>query len=175
MVDPSSLAEFRERELASLVSWAIHRDAMRRARRQGGGSFGWSSDGVLRAEELEQHGDVPLRGFPGAPTLRELAALPADAFGARFLAACRRGPATYHVFGHVPEGDDLAHVVYRDEGPGGRYMDSIHVDVLHARRLDGRWFVQLNRDVADGTWIMLRLDELDGREGPDELGDEPEP
>ncbi|MFL5619853.1 MAG: hypothetical protein ACJ79A_15835 [Gemmatimonadaceae bacterium] len=165
-VEPRSLAEFRESQLAMFVSWVSQREEMRRVSGKEG-LFGWSTDGVLRTETLEQHGDVRLNTFSGSPTLRELAALPAEAFASRFLAAARVAPAAYRVFGHVLEGDDIAHVVYRAIDAGVR-TDPLDVSVLHVRRHDDRWHVLLSHDLADGAFILFHLDFDDtGETDPD--------
>ncbi len=122
------------------------------------------SEHALDAELLDRHGDVPLHAFDGAPTIRELAVLPAETFAARFLGASRPAPGAYRVLGHVLEGDDTAHVVYRPihEGLTG---DPLGVAVLHARRQDGRWQVLLNQELADAAFILFHLDDSDD---PDE-------
>ena len=155
-VDPYSLTEFRESQLALFASWVDQRDAIRRARAEGR-SHGWGSDGVLSAEQLERHGDVSLNAFAGAPTLRELAALPAAGFAARYLAAGRNAPSAYRVFGHVFESDDVAHVVYRPI-QAGYVGDPLRVAVLHLRRRDERWCVLMSEELADGAFILFHLD-----------------
>ena len=168
-VAADSLAGFREAQLALFLSWASKRSEIRRAR-DDRTPFGWSSDGVLRAEDLALHGDVRLHAFADAPTLRELAALPADVFAARFLAAVRGRPTGYRVFGHVLENDDLAHVVYRpiQEGFVG---DPLDVAVLHTRRRGDGWHVLLSRELADSSFILFHLDEPD--EGAERPASEP--
>ena len=158
-VAPSALAAFRESQLALFVSWAEQRDTLTRARAEKK-AFVWTSDGVLRAEQLERHGDVRLHAFAGAPTLRELAAMPADAFAARFLAAVPGGPTGYRVLGNVLEDETLAHVLYRpiQEGYVG---DPLDVAVLRARRDGDGWRVLLNRELSDSTFILFHLDEPD--------------
>jgi hypothetical protein len=158
-VEPRSLVEFRESQLANIVSWAERRDEIRssRARQH---TFGWSSDGVLSAERLQRHGDVRLYAFPGAPTLRELAALPVEIFAARLLAAGRDSPGAYRVFGHVLERDDLAHVAYRPVYETLHY-DELDVALIHLRRHDGRWQVVFRQELADGTLILFHMDDPD--------------
>jgi len=157
--EPRSLAEFRDSQLALFTSWAEQRDASQRAR-ESGRMHSWSSDGVLRPEDVERHGDVRFEAFPGAPTLRELAALPAATFAARHLAAGRIAPGAYRVFGHVLESDDIAHVVYRAIYDALQ-DDQLQVAVLHLRRHDEQWQVLLRRELADGAFILFHLDEPD--------------
>ena len=159
LVEPRSLDEFRESQLALFASWAEQRDVIRRARVEQS-MYSWTSDGVLRPEQLERHGDVRLKAFPDAPTLRELAALPAETFAARHLAAGRFAASAYRVFGHVLERDDVAHVVYRPIGEE-LHSERLDVAVLHLRRRDERWQVLLSRELADGTFILFHLDEPD--------------
>ena len=155
-LEPQSLAEFRESQLALFASWVEQRDAIRRARAEGRG-HGWGSDGVLRPEQLERHGDVSLNAFAGAPTLRELATLPAAGFAARYLAAGRNAPSAYRVFGHVLESADVAHVVYRPI-QAGYVGDPLRVAVLHLRHHDGEWCVLMGEELADGAFILFHLD-----------------
>jgi len=155
-LEPHSLAEFRESQLAQFASWVEQRDAIRRARAERRG-HSWGSDEVLRAEQLERHGNVTLNAFAGAPTLRELAELPAENFAARFLAAGRNAPSAYRVFGHVLEGDDVAHVVYRPI-QAGYVGDPLRVAVLHLRRHDAEWCVLMSEQLADGAFILFHLD-----------------
>jgi hypothetical protein len=162
-VEPRSLAEFRESQLALFASWVDQRDAIRRARAEGR-VHSWGADDVLRAEQLERHGDVSLNAFAGAPTLRELAALSATGFAARYLAAGRNAPSAYRVFGHVLESDDVAHVVYRPI-QAGYVGDPLRVAVLHLRRHDERWCVLMSEELADGAFILFHLDL------PDEQGE----
>ena len=159
LAEPRSLDEFRESQLALFAAWAEQRDVSRRARAERR-DYSWSSDGVLRAEQLDQHGDVRLEAVAGAPTLRELAALPAATFAARHLAAGRMHPGAYRVLGHVLEGDDLAHVMYRPIHGASQY-DQLLVTVLHLRRHGERWQVLLRQEIADGTFILFHLDEPD--------------
>ena len=142
-----------------ITSWAEQRDVIRRARAEGH-AVGWTSDGVLRSDQLERHGDIRLEAFPGAPTLRELAALPAETFAARHLAAGDLAPSAYRVFGHVLESDDIAHVVYRpiEDAPEHRRLD---VAALHLRRHGDRWQVLLPQELADGGFVLFHLDEPD--------------
>jgi hypothetical protein len=167
LVEPRSLDEFRESQLALFTSWAEQRDERRRMRAERRDHM-WTSDGALSAEQLERYGDVRLRAFTGAPTLRELAALSAEIFAARHLAAARLAPSAYRVFGHVLESDDIAHVVYRpiDEALQRERLD---VAVLHLRRHDWQWQVLLRQDLADGMFILFDLDEPD--ESDDRLTD----
>ena len=162
-VEPRSLAEFRESQLAQLVSWAVHRHETRQARSDRNTHI-TMSEHALDAELLDRHGDVPLHAFDGAPTIRDLAVLPAETFAARFLGASRPAPGAYRVLGHVLEGDDTAHVVYRPihDGLAG---DPHGVAVLRARRHDGRWHVLLNQELADAAFILFHLDDPDD---PDE-------
>ena len=159
LAEPRSVDEFRESQLALFASWAEQRDALRRARAERRG-HSWSSDGVLRPEQLERHGDVGLEAFPGAPTLRELAALPASTFAARHLAAGRSAPTAYRVLGHVLEGYDVAHVVYRAVHDAA-LDDPLRVAVLHLRRHGEQWQVLLREDLADGAFVLFHLDEPD--------------
>jgi hypothetical protein len=161
-VEPRSLAEFRQSQLAQLVSWAAHNDEIRQARSDRK-TYIAMSEVVLDAELLERHGDVRLHAFAGAPTILELAALPAETFAARVLAASRIAPCAYRVFGHVLEGDDTAHVVYRPIHAGFA-GDSLDVAVLHARRHDGRWRVLLSHELADAAFILFHLDDPDDRD-----------
>lgn len=157
--EPRSLTEFRESQLALFASWAEQRDAISRARVEQS-MYSWTSEGVLRTEQLERHGDLRLQAFPGAPTLRELAALPAEIFAARYLAVADLAPSAYRVFGYVLESDDIAHVVYRRIYEAVQ-PDRLDVAVLHLRRHDERWQVLLPRELAEGAFILFHLDEPD--------------
>jgi hypothetical protein len=160
-VEPRSLVEFRESQLGLFGAWASQRDELRHARTDPNRKTYVSVwDSAFHPEVLERHGDVRLHAFGDAPTLRELARLPAAMFAERYLAAGRGGPSAYRVFGHVLEGEDVAHVVYRpiDAATGA---DSLDVAVLHARRHDGRWYVLLSREIVDEVFILFHLDEPD--------------
>ena len=166
-VEPRSLAEFREAQLALFTSWAAQRDEFRRARSHRE-SYLSVSDSTFDAEVLERHGDVRLHALAGAPTLAEVAALPAETFAARLLAAGRAAPSAYRVFGHVLEDDDVAHIVYHPIHEGTR-SESLDVAVLHARRHDGRWYVLLSHDLADAAFVLFHLDD------PPEADEEADP
>ena len=156
-VEPRSLAEFRESQLAMLAAWAAHRDELRRARGDRNTYIAVTKN-VLDSEMLERHGDVRLHAFAGGPTLLEVAALPAETFAMRFLAASRMAPSAYRVFGHVLESDDVAHVVYRPIGEALQ-RERLDVAVLHLRRHEGMWQVLLSPELADGTFILFHLDQ----------------
>lgn len=171
-VDPDAIATFREQELALLAAWLEQRDAMRASRDAGERSFGYSSDGVLRPEQIVHLRSVRVQVFPGAPTFGALVALSPAAFFRQWLEAAHDPPpggelasdarVRRRVLGAVVEGDSLAHVLYRLEGEGHQYEQAWTVEVLALRRSAGVWRMLLpNQDFAWGVSLMHRLRESD--------------
>jgi hypothetical protein len=158
-MEPRSLVDFRASQLALFASLIEQRDAGGRARAELR-SYGWSSDGEQYAEQLRRYGDVTLRAFPGAPSLRQLAELSAEVFAARYLAAGSGSPSAYRVIGHVVESDDIAHVIYRPILEGTT-DDALRVAVVHLRRHDGHWCVLMSQELADDAFILFDLDDLE--------------
>ena len=185
LVDAEAAATLREQRLALLIAWVQHRDEIRRAREggEGGGMFGFSSDGKVDQGQLAVHGTTLLPVFRGSPTLAELASMSTAAFVELLLEVSNSesGPGEEgpferprrRVLGEVREGESIAHVLYRQEGAGVRYTNPHHVEVVQLRRTDSAWRVLLGmmqNDLAEGGF-MLHMDLLDsGSElGPDRV------
>ena len=179
LVDPEQLGPYREETLAMLVTWAQQRAAVQEMRRKkekdGDAMVGWSTDGRLDPQLLSRYGDMPLPIAPGVRTLRDLAALPPAEFMARVFEASdlrsdeRLGGVsatfTRRILGAVADGDSTAHVLYRSEGPGVRYEDPLHAELLPTVRRGDRWYVHRSRweqDFGSLSLVMLRLDFLEG-------------
>lgn len=165
-----------------LIAWAQHRDELRRVRESGEGAFGYSSSGIVDPELLAAHAAVPLPAFNGSPTLGALAALSTTAVVELLLEASngeigpgKDGPfqrPRRRVIGEVQEGDSVAHVLYREEGPGIRYTNPHHVEVLQLRRTGDVWWILLTasqHDLADGG-SMLHMDMSESESEPDAHG-----
>ncbi len=158
-VDPEAIEDFHSRELASVVSWAENRVAMRKAAESGVGMYWYTSDSVLSEDKLAQFADTTLRAVPGAATLGDLAKFSPSEFLALFLelsnppaAPTKDGPfarAHRRVLGQVTEGDALAHVVYRRESPAIKYDNPYHIETVPVVRRDGRWYVALSSRYHD--------------------------
>jgi hypothetical protein len=171
VVDAAAAVAFRESELALIAAWLDQREAMRAAKREGVTSFGFSSDGILKPEQLARLRNVRVEAFAGAPTFAELAALPPEEFLRRWLQAVHSGqqpavrlPAGVHrrTLGVVIEGDTLAHVVYRPEGGDMRYEHPWTVEVLALRKDSGVWRILLpSQDLAWSVRLMQMLHEPD--------------
>jgi len=177
MIDPDMASAFRKSELASLLAWARHRDAIIAMRHRGEGSVGWSSDGRVDAALVEKYGATPLRGASGAQTLAELAALSPRAFIATCLEASN-GPVLNpdgdpiemkrRVIGGVPEGDAIVHVLFRVEAPGIEHTDPLSVEIVRVRHSGNAWTVDptsLGFGIASINSFAM-LDDLAGEEAP---------
>jgi hypothetical protein len=157
MIDPASLAGVREHHLGFLV--AAHN--MPSVAGTGGGSFVAMQS--PSGDALERYGSLRIREIPGSPTIRELTQMSPEDFFVRWQQACRhvplwaRGAAAlwrlFHreeerdeektpvVIGAVAEGDDVAHVVYRQSG----YVDPWRVQLITVKRGSGGWRIELDR------------------------------
>lgn len=168
LVDPASASLFRERQLASLVGWAQQLDALKAWRKRAeGGSFGWSSNGIVTSERLAATADTTLAAVPGVTTLGELASLSAAAFIAKYFEVSnspdsKAGVAARRILGGVAEGEFTVHVLYRDESPGITYSDPYHVDHLRLKRNSNDWFVDLwgDPEFASGHDVMRLADDF---------------
>jgi hypothetical protein len=168
LVDPASASLFRERQLASLVGWALQRDALKAWRKKAeGGSFGWSSDGVVTSEGLAATADTTLAAIPGVSTLGELASMSAAAFVAKYFEIsnshdAKGGVGPRRILGGVAEGDAMVHVLYRDERAGISYADPYHVDRLRLKQTRSEWFVDLwgDPEFASGHEFMRLADDF---------------
>ena len=176
LLDPEQLGPAREIMLGTLVGWIQQRDRLRRMqrrRRSSGALIPLSYEGTL-AEALSRFGDTPLPAIPGVRTLRDLAELPTPEFTARLLEASdlrsvesfRRTAegSTRRVLGTVAEGDSIAHVLYRSEGPNVRHDDPYHVEVVATVRRGERWHVRRRPGEAGSgsfAFLLMRLDEAD--------------
>lgn len=152
MIDVDSGETFRQRELSVLVRWAERRDSLAAMRAKGEGMVAFSTDGRLDLALAEKHGRTQLRGAPGIETLADLIALPLPDFLAKSLELTNTPHTlpsgelfarTRRVLGGVGEGEDMAHVLFRTEGPGIRHTDPHQVEVLRLERIDGAWRVEL--------------------------------
>ncbi len=157
IIDPASLVAVREQQVGFLVAARM----MPPVGGKGGGSLVavQSPSGDL----LERYGSVRVREFPGAPTIRDLTQMSPEDFFVRWQQACRhvplwvRGAAAlwrlFHrkeaeqdeeqapvVIGAVTEGDDVAHVVYRQAG----FADPWRVQLVTVKRGPGGWRIALD-------------------------------
>lgn len=180
LVHPLRRASFQEEELAVLVAWAESEQARRLDAQSGsGGIVGFSSDGVLRPEQLAKHGHRRVPGFGGL-TLAGAAALPSEEFMARFLeASALDADSTFlpsgerfarRILGEVIESDTVAHVLYRIEGSVVEYTDDFHVEIAQLRRRGGRWLVwpqRMNLDFASSSRLhVMDMVEQDSQPDP---------
>ena len=150
MVDPGLAATFRNSELASLIAWARHRDAIIAMHQRGEGAVGWSSDGRVDAAIVDQYRATPLHGVPGVQTLADLAAMSPRDFIAKCLEASNGAIMTpdgtrielrRRVIGGVREGNAIAHVLFRVEGPGVQHTDPLAVEVIRLRAAEAVWHI----------------------------------
>jgi hypothetical protein len=136
---------------------------------------GFASSAVLDPERLARVGNEPQRAFPDGVTLAELARLsPRD-----FLAACmeagrtaarelskrarerglidettKSSPSRRLVIGVQSEGEALAHVLYRWEGPDADAHPT-RVNVSTVRLIHGDWRVCMDHELAMHVSPML--------------------
>ena len=169
MVAPSDRTVFREKQLASLISWANQRDAIKSMLSgDGDGAVSWASDGIYRPEELDRVAGTPLLDRTNVRTLGELAALLPDEFLSIYLDLSTPlsgavGSDTlerprYRVLGGVFDGVDVVHVVYRCEVG---YDDPHHVDVLRLVQFADGWSVDIataGHNIVNATWLMVTMD-----------------
>jgi hypothetical protein len=169
MVAQADRIVFREKQLASLTSWAFQRDAinsMLSGAAEGAVSF--ASDGVYRPEELARVAETPLIHIANVHTLGEYAALSPDEFLSLYLdlstpLSGNVGSDTmerprYRVLGGVLDGSEVVHVVYRCEAG---YDDPHHVNVLRVVRYADGWTVDIStagHDIVNSSWLMLTID-----------------
>ncbi|MFL5562945.1 MAG: hypothetical protein ACJ79K_15850 [Gemmatimonadaceae bacterium] len=157
-VDSSSMSAIREMELSMMIAWAQHRAEFARAMRgKGSGALsgGYSVSDHIDARLLEKYGATAAPGFPGAPTVAAIAALPPRVFLTDILALSDSeeiyGPPPSHernrfdrtIVGEVVENDSIAHVLYRVSAPHYVATDPLQVSVLRLHRRDDRWLVDL--------------------------------
>lgn len=169
MVAPSDRTVFREKQLASLISWANQRDAIQSMLDgDGDGAVSWASDGIYRPEELARVAVTPLPDITKVRTLGELAALLPDEFLSLYLdlSTPLSGPVgsdtmertRYRVLGGVFDGADVVHVVYRCEIG---YDDPHHVDVLRVVQSADGWSVDIStagHNIVNTSWLMMTMD-----------------
>jgi hypothetical protein len=141
-----------ERMRLSSVSMLLAQEAARASGGTGDGVSFTVADSV-DPDQLRRFGGQPVRGYPGAGTLAELAVMPARAFVARSLENAFTAPpgATdvvlmpHRYLGEVAENDSVAHALYRRVMPDGRLAGAPDecpcAEVLEVRRVGGRWYV----------------------------------
>jgi hypothetical protein len=175
MVEPTSAASLRERHLAQLI--AAIKFAERR-RGPGPQATGFSSDGVLRIEELARYRTSVAPGSHGTATVGELADLSPTAFLARHLetrvdyqkdASGNVVPVPVRVLGEVPYASEVAYVVYvrvyeADPANAAAKQDDPLaaatgiVEVLPVLRRGDRWHMGLNVELSlVGPEMMLEI------------------
>ncbi|MBV9107888.1 MAG: hypothetical protein JO306_00600, partial [Gemmatimonadetes bacterium] len=132
-----------------------------------GASFALTSGDSLDAERMRRFGGRPAHGFPGAPTLADVARIPPVGFMARMLenaftlpaGMIGQTPSKHAYVGVVVESDSVAHALYREVSVDGRragrvlLQDAFATTVMEVRREDGRWYV-----VPD--WMLLARGEM---------------
>jgi hypothetical protein len=164
LLDPADILSFRDRELAVLID---RTEAVLAARREGRQMQGFASHAILDPERLARVGTEPQEAFPGSTTLSELASLSAvdflaacmeagEAAAKRLRARARKSgflgnandfsPSTRRVIGVLSEGDTLAHVLYRWEGPQTNSHPT-RVDVRTVRLIAGEWRVCMDNEL----------------------------
>jgi hypothetical protein len=155
LVHPSALDSLRQESLGLIILMTENR----LAGKKGGG---YNPGEVVISEHLPRIGTERIPQFPNDPTIAHLAALSPTAFFVSWCAAVYR-PASAEspvrevvglqrrIIGAVPEGDTLAHVLYRRES---RYieMGELFIDLpgrvteMPLKRADNRWLLLLNDD-----------------------------
>jgi hypothetical protein len=152
-VHDTALAQFREMQLAMAQAWEERP------------TLAGERDPTMPAEVAAyfdsvhtDRGNPLLHFFPRVSTLAELRALTPTEFLARFMEGNDPKPENYddhrppvftrEVIGAVPEGDSLAHVVYRIHSDMGRGGQTQEVEVMTVRRANRGWRALLNRDIA---------------------------
>jgi hypothetical protein len=185
LIDPADITAFRDHELAVLTD---RTEAVLAARREGHRMQGFSSSAVLDLERLARVGSEPQEAFPGGTTLAELATLsPVDFLGACMeagVAAAKRLKERAQEHGHLDnttdsirsrrrvigvqaEGEDLAHVLYRWEGPQADSHPTC-VDVRTARLRDGEWRVCIDSQLRMWVSPILAFHAFEDLTGSDE-------
>lgn len=194
VVDPALVLRHREIELAGLVWWAAHREELRKSMLQAyaessSGGFAVSMDGQIElrldSAALAAHGSLPLRVYPGAPTLAEVARWSPQEFMTQTIAAVEEQPfpgvhrpsprPRRTVIGAVVENDSTAYVLYRSEelraGEWSRTRGSASglaagndedpaPEVLRLSRQADRWYVRPRAEVlaAPRSYLFWELD-----------------
>jgi hypothetical protein len=163
MLDSASAEVFRGRELAILI--AVRSQPIGQATSDSGGFImAVASPDTLDSNALREVADSPLTLFADVRTIGALAALPSMEFAARYLEVSQRSlhalhaPAdtdtvvgerrTYHVLGHVIEGDSLAHVLYRATAAEFTNEEPHAISVLHLRRRGDDWRLLVPADLS---------------------------
>jgi hypothetical protein len=164
-IDSAAAKTFRESELALLASWLASREALQAAKKTGTTFYGYSSDGILKSEDIAKHGSTRIEAFLGKPTFGDLVRLEPQLFLRRWLESVHSEPRDStiairrRIVGVVLEGDSLAHVLYRPEGPGIEYEHVWTTEILVLQRRNAAWKVLLpNQDLAWSIRLMHLLD-----------------
>lgn len=149
------LATIRDQHLGMLGAMQAHSKAAKTG--SGGGSLAAVQHPV--GDFMQQFGSTRVRVFPGSPTVSDLASLSPEDFFVRWQEACtyaslplRAYGAFWRLFhretkeggrlvlGSVTEGEDMAHVLYRQPG----CVDPWRADVITLKRVEGSWRLQLD-------------------------------
>jgi hypothetical protein len=178
MISSESAEAFRNHQIASLVVWAHHRGEMQRAREAGATMTAWTSDGTINEAWLAEQASTPLARIPRVRTLGALADLSAADFLALHLevsnpkrGAAEGGPTDRNlrrIVGGVLESPDVAHILYRPQGPGYVPADPYDVKIGRLRRTEDVWLYEVStigQDVIDGSWFMMLADDDYGHGG----------
>ena len=153
-VAKDALAALKENRVADFAK-AMHPDALKRLKE--------TLLSVVDVAEEKGKVDEALSLFKDARTVDELRQLDDAAFFTAFLEGMMRlqpkmreafRGTTLDVIGHVPEGPDVAHVVYRATVDLGE-TKTTKVAVVSLRRMDGGWGMLLTSDI-EGMAAMLR-------------------
>ena len=157
LVDEKALAHFQVILLALAQTWEMSPNFQQQADETLPPEVAAYFDSV-RSRTLREHGNPLLYYFPGVATLAELQDLPPGELLARWMDGNDLKPESYDdnqppvfrraVIGVVPEGDELAHVVYRIHTDAGKMEATQEAEVMTVRHSAQRWRVLMNRDIG---------------------------
>jgi hypothetical protein len=172
LVDPVSQRGFRNRVLSYLLFVAEQRPTIRRSM-QGSGSGGLAAgdlDAAPTAAQLAKYGEWHVGVYPGAPAIKDLAALsPADLLARSYAASsvlCIEGSCQAErplgrplVLGAVIESDSIAHALYRetrsDTSTLAHGEDRWRVEVIHLFKRDDGWLVSIQRGPLPSLYSLM--------------------
>jgi hypothetical protein len=145
-VIPEDVPEFRRRELAIITEFYDRRDEFRAMlqapRPSGNAAVGLSPMPPFDSAAVAKYATMPLAVY-GVRTVGEFAALPPNELLARALSQSGEDQSPRRIIGFVMEQDTMAYVLFRRDnrwvGGDPQWM----VELAHAVRRNGRWYVRL--------------------------------
>ena len=159
LVAPEDVVDFRRRELAIVTEFFDRRDELRRAiqapRPKASAVVGLEPLAPFDSAALAKYATMPLPVY-GVRTVGEFAALTPEELLARVLSESADGHYPSKIIGYVIEEDTMAHVLFRRDDPRIRGANPWLVQVAHAMRRNGRWYVRLGYGFG-GSRVMAAL------------------